>query len=385
MKKIGMIFPGQGSQSLGMGKELYDKHRIVQEYFEEASSCLEQNFVRLCFASSDRELKETVNAQTSIFLVSAAIVSLLQVKYEIKPHMVAGHSSGEYAAIFAAGGMTFADALYLLKKRAMFMDEATQKHKGGMMAVINLPHNTLQEICREYDDGTDENVAEIVNYNSSTQMVVSGTLHTLEQIAVEVKTYGGKAIMLNVAGAFHSRLMKEAADLFALYMVKVDFKDLTVPLVNNINADVVTTGEQVHASIKTQMASPVCWRQAMERFRECDIILEIGPDDKLSKMLAREWPDKQILSIHTEQDIEKLFMLLERDVVKREHHAHCDREDCALEELVVVNAATGATEIVNQCSGQQDISLIEPIVLQEPIAELIVPESSISGENQSDA
>lgn len=365
-----MIFPGQGSQSLGMGKELYDKHRIVQEYFEEASSCLESNFVRLCFASSDRELKETVNAQTSIFLVSAAIVSLLQSKYDIKPHIVAGHSSGEYSALFAAGGITFADALYLLKKRATFMDEATKKHKGGMMAVINLPYNTLQEICREYDDGTDENVAEIVNYNSATQMVVSGTLHTLEQIAVEVKTYGGKAIMLNVAGAFHSRLMQEAANLFALYMVKVDFKDLTVPLVNNINADIITSGEQVSASIKTQMASPVLWRQSMERLRDCDIILEIGPDDKLSKMLMREWPDKHILSIHTEQDIEKLLVLLERDVLKREHVEACEKQDCALEELVVVDNVTGTTEVVNQCSGQQDISLIDPIVSGEQVTEL---------------
>ncbi len=371
-----MIFPGQGSQSLGMGKELYDKHRIIQEYFEEASNCLEQNFVRLCFASSDRELKETVNAQTSIFLVSAAIVSLLQTKYDIKPHIVAGHSSGEYAALFAAGGITFADALYLLKKRAMFMDEATQKHKGGMMAVVNLPYNKLLEICREYDDGTDENVAEIVNHNSSTQMVVSGTLHALEQIAVEVKTYGGKAIMLNVAGAFHSRLMEEAANLFALYMVKVDFKDLTVPLVNNINADVITTGEQVKTSIKTQMASPVLWRQSMERFSDCDIILEIGADDKLSKMLSREWPDKQIMSIHTEQDIEKLLTLLERDVVKREHHEHCDQANCALEQLVMVNTTTGLTEVINQCSGQQDISLLEPMVNTEVTPEVMLDAAS---------
>lgn len=374
MKKIGMIFPGQGSQSLGMGKELYDKHRVVQECFEEASNCLDQNFVRLCFASSERELRETANAQTSIFLVSAAIYSLLKSKYDITPSIVAGHSCGEYAAIFAAGGMTFADALYLLKKRATFMDEATKKYQGGMMAVINLPYNTLQSICDEYDDGTNENVAEIVNYNSSTQMVVSGTLRTLEQIASEVKIYGGKAIMLNVAGAFHSRLMKEASDLFALYMVKVDFKDLTVPLVNNINAETITTGEQVRNSIKTQMASSVCWRQSMEKFKDCDIILEIGPDDKLSKMLSREWPDKQILSIHTEQDIEKLLVLLQRDVIKREHHAHCDREDCALEELVMVNPATGATEVINQCSGQQDISLIDPVTpvelaAQEPSAQ----------------
>lgn len=359
MKKIGMIFPGQGSQLLGMGKDLHDKHRLVQEYFEEASNCLDQNFIRLCFSSSERELKETINAQTSIFLVSAAIVSLLKEKYNITPSIVAGHSCGEYAALFAAGGITFTDALYLLKKRASFMDEATKKHKGGMLAVINVPYNTLQDICKSHDDETNERVAEMVNINSSSQFVVSGTIPELEQIANEIKIYGGKAIMLNVDGAFHSRLMKEAADLFALYLVKVDFKELTIPLVNNVDAAIIRTPEEIKTSIKNQMASPVRWRESLERFADCDIILEIGSDDKLAKMLSREWPDKQILSIHTEQDIEKLLTILEKDVVKREHHESCDKKNCALEELIVIDNTTPNTEIINKCSGEQDIILPE--------------------------
>ena len=112
--KIGMLFPGQGSQYLGMGKELYADERIVQEYFDEASVCLEQNFLRLCFASSERELTKTSNAQTAIFLVSSAIFSLLKKKYDIVPDIVAGHSLGEYSALFAAGGISFPDRLYLL-------------------------------------------------------------------------------------------------------------------------------------------------------------------------------------------------------------------------------------------------------------------------------
>jgi len=319
MKKIGMIFPGQGSQVLGMCKDLYDQERIVQEYFEEASSCLDHNFVRLCFASSERELKETVNAQTSIFLVSSAIYALLKTKYEIVPDIVAGHSSGEYAAIFAADGMTFPDALYLLKKRSMFMDAATKTYPGTMTAVLGMQYEKLKEICDKYDDSSDNKaVAEIVNYNSPEQLVVSGTLPELDAITQEVKANKGKVIPLNVAGAFHSRLMKEAEAQFSLYMVKVDFKNLSVPLINNIEARAVTENEDMKNSLIKQMSSHVLWWPSMQHFKDCDIILEIGPSGKLSKALKREWPEKEIMSINTPQDFETLLPMLGKEVMKPE-------------------------------------------------------------------
>ena len=145
--KIGMIFPGQGSQFLGMGKEFFDNERLVQELFDQASNCLDQNFVRLCFASSEKELCQTSNAQTAIFLVSVSIYSLLKEKYGITPHIVAGHSVGEYAAIYAAEGITFPDALYLLKKRSLFMEEATKIQEGGMLAVLKISEARVRQIC----------------------------------------------------------------------------------------------------------------------------------------------------------------------------------------------------------------------------------------------
>lgn len=315
--KIGMIFPGQGAQFLGMAKEMYDRERIIQEYFEQASSCLDQNFVRLCFASSERELRETVNAQTSIFLISAALTVLLKEKYQIKPDIVAGHSSGEYAAIFAAGGMNFADALYLLKKRSLFMEEATQEFPGSMIAVVGLPHDDVKAICDRYDEPDDiKKVAEVVNFNAPQQFVISGTAAELESVAADVRAAGGKVLPLNVSGAFHSRLMRKAEELFSAYMVKVDFKDLAVPLVNNINAQLVTQNEEIKESVVKQMSGHVLWWPSMQNFKDCDVIVEVGPLNKLSKILKREWPDKKITSIGTPAELETFLGWLGKEVEK---------------------------------------------------------------------
>lgn len=313
-KKIGILFPGQGTQFVGMGKDLYDSERIIQEVFEEASLCLDINFVQLCFASSEKTLKETINSQNAIFVLSAAIFKLLHEKYKITPDLVAGHSLGEYTAIHAAGGINFPDALYLLNKRAVIMDRYIKEQNGGMLAILGFSEEKLRIICAQYDQPeNNEHVAEIANYNSSTQVVVSGSIPELENVKSDVEIMRGKAIMIPVEGAFHSRLLREAENLFSKYLVKVDFKPLQIPLINNIMAQPVQSPVEIKLSLVRQTSSHIYWWQSMQYFKDMDIIIEVGPNDKFAKMLLREWPDKKIFSVNNNQDIVKLIAALNAD------------------------------------------------------------------------
>jgi malonyl CoA-acyl carrier protein transacylase len=166
----------------------------------------------------------------------------------------------------------------------------------------------LRIICANYDQPeNNEHVAEIANYNSSTQVVVSGTVPELECVKSDVEIMRGKCVMLPVEGAFHSRLLREAENLFSKYLVKVDFRPLQVPLINNIMAQPIQSSVEIKLSLVRQTSSHIYWWQSMQFFKEMDIIIEVGPNDKFAKMLRREWPDKKIFSINNNQDIVALF------------------------------------------------------------------------------
>lgn len=191
------------------------------------------------------------------------------------------------------------------------MEEATKVTPGGMLAVLNCNESKLKAIIDKYNvPESDENVVEIVNYNSPRQLVVSGTLSLLAKIADEVTALRGRPILLKVSGAFHSRLMKTAQQRFAHYMEKVDFHNLTIPLVSNVNAQVITTSQEIRHALIEQLSSPVLWWQSMKHFRECDIIIEIGPGNKLTNFLSKEWKDKILLSINDQRDINHLLTVL---------------------------------------------------------------------------
>lgn len=316
--KIGMLFPGQGSQFHGMGKEFYDNERIFQELFENANNALKENFVKLCFSSSDKILQGTIITQTGIFLISAATYSMLSMNHGIVPDLMAGHSLGEYTGVFAGGGLDFFDSLYLLNKRGQFMQKAMEKQNGGLMAVLNLDLETLRSICDRYDksDG-DEQVAEIAIFNSPTQVVVSGTIPELKAIAEEVEIMRGKAIFLPVAGAFHSRLLREAERGYSAYLVKVDFHPLKIPLINNILSQKIQTPNEIKLSLIKQTSAHIYWWNSIQHFKEMDLIIEVGPNNKLAKMLKREWKDMPIISVNNYDDITALEELIEKLEAKK--------------------------------------------------------------------
>jgi malonyl CoA-acyl carrier protein transacylase len=220
------------------------------------------------------------------------------------PDLGAGHRLGEYTAVFAAGGINFSDTLYLLNKRGQFMEESIKNQNGGLLAIMQIAFEKLEVLCDQYNhiDGIDS-VAEIAIFNSPTQVVVSGTMPELTKIQEDVNALRGKAIMIPVAGAFHSRMLKTAEKLFSAYLLKADFKNLQIPLVNNVMAQKISTSEEIKLSIIKQTSSHIYWWNSMQHFKDMDLIIEVGPNDKLKKLLQREWPEKPIISVNTQNDI----------------------------------------------------------------------------------
>jgi len=312
MKKIGMLFPGYGSQYVGMGKELYDTSRIVQEYFEEASNCLNENFVKLCFASSDAELGKMSNAYSALFLVSVSTAMLLQEK-GIKPDVIAGYNLGEYSALCTAGGLSFPDGLYLLNKFACFYQEGLdQMHDIAILQVIGVLWSILKDECAAIS----LNVAPIIIafYHSPTDYTVVGSKEAIEALKVLLAgRKGAKINELSLAVGLHSSLMDPIVEQFVIYLTKVDFHDLNVPLINSVYAKQVQAGEEIKEGIIKQINHSIIWDQVLAKFADCDLLIEVGPGTQLSFLAKEQYPDKKIVSVQKQVDINELLQLIDSD------------------------------------------------------------------------
>jgi [acyl-carrier-protein] S-malonyltransferase len=272
-KRIAFIFPGQGCQYVGMGKSFYQESILAQNIFQEAEDILGLPLRKYCFEGPLEELTDTRIAQPAILTVEYMILCLLK-EEGIFPSWVAGHSLGEYAALIASGALKFSDALLLVRKRAEYM--ASVAANGGMAAILNIPCAELEEMIKELQP---DGIIELANYNSPAQIVVSGEKELVDSLVVRINQGGkGRAIPLEVQGAFHSSLMKPAAKEFRNELKRTSFLPIKIPIISNVTAEEVLSSEMLPELLEKQIYSPVRWMYSLKKLDllDCNLFLEIG-------------------------------------------------------------------------------------------------------------
>ncbi len=298
-----VVFPGQGSQYVGMGKEFYRQFPEAKEVFERASGRLGIDVANLCFSSDEETLKLTENTQPTILTVSYAIYRVLEERLS-GAAFFAGHSLGEYTACVAAGILSFEDAVYAVRNRGRFMQEAVPVGAGAMAAVIGLDAGRVEEVCREV-----AGVVEPANYNSPEQTVIAGEKEAVEKAAKLLKDEGAKrVVMLKVSAPFHCRLMRPAAERLGEVLKEMNFSDAKVPVVSNVTASPVTSGEEEKRLLIEQVVSPVKWYQSVLFMRErgVELFVEVGPSRVLSGLIKKTDRRAKVVNVERPEDISKL-------------------------------------------------------------------------------
>ncbi len=284
MRPIAFVFPGQGSQYVGMGRDLYEAYPEARAIFDQADEILGFSLSELCFEGPAEELNDTVNTQPAIFTMSVACLRALNPLLSLDPLFVAGHSLGEYTALVAAGALDFADGLKLVRERGRLMKEAGEKNPGGMAAIIGLDAGTLEGICQEASG------VQIANYNSPGQIVISGHREALERAMGLARERGAKRVIpLAVSIAAHSPLMRPAAEEFRRAVESTPFRRARIPLVANVTARPISEPEEIREELVRQLTSPVRWVESVERMIEggVDTFVEIGPKSVLTGLIRR--------------------------------------------------------------------------------------------------
>lgn len=280
--KTAFVFPGQGSQKVGMLKDLYEAYPIVRERFAQADEALGYSISQLCFEGPDTELVKTANTQPAILTASVACYEILKEK-GFTPDIVGGHSLGEYSALVAAGVLDFKDAVYVVHKRGEYMQEAVPLGEGAMAAILALPREEVVRICGEVNDTVGS--VQAVNFNCPGQIVIAGATKAVEVAAEKMKEAGAKrAVMLPVSAPFHSRLMEPAAKRLQEELDKIEVKNAQIPVVANITGEILTDGATIKAALVKQAAAPVLWEDCVATMINFGVtrFVEVGPGKVLT-------------------------------------------------------------------------------------------------------
>jgi [acyl-carrier-protein] S-malonyltransferase len=305
MKPTAFIFPGQGSQHVGMGKEFYENFSVARRVFEEAEDSLRFSISKLCFEGPEETLKLTENTQPAMLAASIAALRVLETEKGITPQFSAGHSLGEYSALVASGALAFPETIRIVRLRGKFMQEAVPVGEGAMAALLGMEREQVERLCEEVSSGE---VLTPANFNCPGQIVIAGHSKAVERAIERVKQEGKKAVLLPVSAPFHSPLMKPAGERLEKALEEISVNDLKIPVVTNVEAEVNTLKERVKGLLVAQVSSPVRWEESMRKMGEKGIerVLEIGPGKVLSGLMKRIDPRIETGNLEDLQTLRKI-------------------------------------------------------------------------------
>lgn len=300
------VFPGQGSQHVGMGKELCEQFPPASKIFAEAEDALGFSLSRLCFNGPDADLKLTENTQPAILTVSVAALRVLEAETPLRPAWVAGHSLGEYSALVAVGALGFADAVKVVRERGRLMQQAVPAGEGAMAVILGLEMDQVQALCA---DAAQDEVVSPANYNGGGQIVIAGAKSAVARAMALAKERGAKrALDLPVSAPFHCELMRPAADGLRSVLNEISVAPFTIPVVTNVDADINRDAQRIKCLLIDQAVQPVRWEESVKKLSElgCQRAVEIGPGKVLKGLIKRIAPAMAVENFETPADLARV-------------------------------------------------------------------------------
>ena len=310
-KKIAFLFPGQGAQSVGMGKELYDNFSAAKNVFDKADEVLGKSITTLCFEGPEESLKQTVNTQPCIVTTSIAALEALKSELNINPDYTAGHSLGEYCAMYTAGVMSLETALKAIQKRADLMG---QTKGGAMAAILNAPEGSVEEALKE---ASSVGYVDVANYNSPVQVVITGDESAVKKAGEILMEKGARRVVpLAVSGAFHSKFMENAGKEFEGFVSDLELNNASVPVVTNVDANATTDSSDFRAKMPKQIYSSVHWTQTIQKMVAdgVEIFVEIGPGKVLAGLNKKIAPQTKVFNVFDKASLDATVASLKEEL-----------------------------------------------------------------------